>query len=162
MKYFGTRGLIWVGLACFLSALTALPQSINSGTVLGTVIDPSGAVIAGAMVRLQNSVTGYMQSVTTDSSGAFRFNNVPQNNYRLTVDAPGFTAANRNLDVRNAVPITLAIPLTVAAETTSVTVEASGAQVETDPSAHQDVDRNAFLKLPDVRPGRQSQPGHHL
>ena len=148
MKYFGRRGLIWVGLACFLSALPALSQSINSGTVLGTVTDPSGAVVAGAMVRLQNSVTGYMQSVATDSSGGFRFNNVPQNNYRLTVDAPGFTAANRNLDVRNAVPITLTIPLTVAAETTSVTVEASGAQVETDPSAHQDVDRNAFLKLP--------------
>ena len=76
-------------LACFLSALPALSQSINSGTILGTVTDPSGAVVAGAMVRLQNSVTGYMQSVTADSSGAFRFNNVPQNNYRLTVDAQG-------------------------------------------------------------------------
>jgi len=135
-------------LACFLSALPALSQSINSGTILGTVTDPSGAVVAGAMVRLQNSVTGYMQSVTADSSGAFRFNNVPQNNYRLTVDAPGFTSASQNVDVRNAVPITLNIPLSVAAASTSVTVEASGAQVETDPSAHQDVDRNAFLKLP--------------
>src|SRR5215472_10055447 len=135
-------------MACFLSALPALSQSINSGTVLGTVTDPSGAVIAGAMVRLQNSVTGYVQSVTSDSSGAFRFNNVPQNNYRLTVEAASFTAANQNVEVRNSVPITLNIMLSVAEATTSVTVEASGAQVETDPSAHQDVDRNGFLKLP--------------
>src|SRR4029077_2163775 len=124
-------------LACFLSALAAFSQSINSGTILGTVTDPSGAVVAGAMVRLQNSVTGYMQSVTADSSGAFRFNNVPQNNYRLTVDAPGFTATTQNVEVRNSVPINLTIPLNVAAASTSVTVEASGAQVETDPSAHQ-------------------------
>jgi hypothetical protein len=149
MKFsFGGSGWLWVASACILIAGPAFAQSINSGTVLGTVTDPSGAVIAGAMVRLQNSVTGYTQSVTADSSGAFRFNNVPQNNYRLTVDAPGFTSATQNVEVRNAVPITLTIPLNVAAASTTVTVEASSAQVETDPSAHQDVDRNAFLKLP--------------
>jgi hypothetical protein len=100
------------------------------------------------MIQLKNSVTGYMQSVTSDSSGAFRFNNVPQNNYRLTVEATSFSAANQNVEVRNSVPITLNIMLSLAAASTSVTVEASGAQVETDPSAHQDVDRNGFLKLP--------------
>src|SRR5579872_2944872 len=125
-------------LACFLIAWPALAQSINSGTVVGTVTDPSGAVVSGAMVRLENSVTGYSQSVATDTSGMFRFNNIPQNNYRLIVDAPGFAAAPQNLDIRNSVPITLNIPLTVAASSTTVTVEASGAQVETDPSAHQD------------------------
>src|SRR5690242_8751404 len=117
-----------------LCVLPAISQSINSGTVLGTVTDPSGAVVAGAMVQLQNSVTGYSQSVTTDNAGTFRFNNVPQNNYRLTVQTAGFTAATQALDVRSAVPITANVTLSVAAESTTVTVEASGAQVETDPS----------------------------
>jgi hypothetical protein len=139
-------GRLWLTLS--LCILPAFSQSINSGTVLGTVTDPSGAVVAGAMVRLQNSVTGYLQSVTTDNAGTFRFNNVPQNNYRLTVQTAGFSAANQTLDVRSSVPITANVTLNVAAESTTVTVEAAGAQVETDPSAHQDVDRAGFLKLP--------------
>jgi hypothetical protein len=100
------------------------------------------------MVRLQNSVTGYSQSVATDNTGTFRFNNVPQNNYRLTVQTSGFAAATQSLDVRSSVPITANVTLNVAAESTTVIVEAAGAQVETDPSAHQDVDRAGFLKLP--------------
>ena len=46
--------------------LPGFAQSINSGTVSGTVSDPSGAVIAGASVRLSNAVTGFNQSATTD------------------------------------------------------------------------------------------------
>jgi len=139
-------GRLWLTLS--LCILPVLSQSINSGTVLGTVTDPSGAVVAGAMVRLQNSVTGYSQSVATDNTGTFRFNNVPQNNYRLTVQTSGFAAATQSLDVRSSVPITANVTLNVAAESTTVIVEAAGAQVETDPSAHQDVDRAGFLKLP--------------
>jgi hypothetical protein len=45
------------------------------------------------------------------------------------------------------------ITLKVAAEVTTVDVQASGAAVESDPSAHQDVDRSSFLKLPTFNPG---------
>ena len=103
-------GRLWLTLS--LCILPVLSQSINSGTVLGTVTDPSGAVVAGAMVRLQNSVTGYSQSVATDNTGTFRFNNVPQNNYRLTVQTSGFAAATQSLDVRSSVPITANVKVT--------------------------------------------------
>ena len=128
-------------------------QSINSGTVNGTVTDPSGARIAGAMVRLENPVTGYMQSVVADAMGSFRLNNVPVNNYKLSATAPGFAAATQDVDVRNSLPITTNITLTVASAATTVTVEAAGASVETDPSAHQDVDQSSFSKLPSFDPG---------
>ena len=89
-------------------------QSINSGTVSGQVTDPSGAFIAGAKVRLTNPVTGFEQCAVTDTSGAFRFNSVPVNNYHLEVSAPGFNTAQQNVDVRNSVPVVANIALNIA------------------------------------------------
>ncbi len=128
-------------------------QSINSGTITGAVTDQSNAVVRGAKVTLRNPVTGYDQSTVTDESGVFRFNNVPQNGYRLTVTAPGFSNASQQIEVRSSVPMTANVALTVASSSTTVTVEASGAMVEQDPSAHIDVDRNQILKLPLSDPG---------
>ena len=137
----------------FALALPGFGQSINSGTVSGTVSDPSGAVIAGAEVRISNAVTGFNQTATTDTSGAYRFNSVPLNNYRMTVSVAGFAPATQDADVHSTLPTTVNFTLTVAAESTTVVVQAEGAQVETDPSTHQDVDRNSFLKLPSFDPG---------
>ena len=64
--------------AICLIALPGFGQSINSGTVMGQVADPSGALIAGATVRLTNAVTGFERSVVADSNGAYRFNNIPE------------------------------------------------------------------------------------
>jgi hypothetical protein len=137
----------------FALALPGFGQSINSGTVSGTVSDPSGAVIAGAEVRLSNAVTGFNQTVATDTSGAYRFNSVPLNNYRMTVSVAGFAPATQDADVHSTLPTTVNFVLKVAAESTTVVVQAEGVQVETDPSTHQDVDRNSFLKLPSFDPG---------
>jgi Carboxypeptidase regulatory-like domain/TonB dependent receptor/TonB-dependent Receptor Plug Domain len=137
----------------FALILPGFGQSINSGTVSGTVSDPSGAVIAGAAVRLTNAVSGFNQSATTDNNGAFKFNSVPLNVYRMTLTAPGFTTVTQDVDVHSSLPTTVNIALKVATETTTVVVQAEGAQVETDPSTHQDVDRNTFLKLPSFDPG---------
>ena len=76
MCYRSFRKLIWLVV---LASSPMLPQSINSGTVLGTVTDQSGGAIPGATLR-QNPVTGYTQSFTTDTAGSFRFTNIPQNN----------------------------------------------------------------------------------
>ena len=128
-------------------------QSISSGTVQGSVTDPSGAVIVGAEVRLVNPVTGFQQMATTDTSGAYRFSNVPLNEYQLSVTMPGFASASHHVDVRSTLPIAVNVSMKLAAEATTVTVEAAGAQVETDTSTHQDVDRSAFMKLPSFDPG---------
>ncbi len=149
------RPLVWAHLAILGSINLLWAQSINSGTVAGTVMDQSGAIVRGARVALHNPVTGYEQSTTTDSKGSFQLNNVPQNPYRLVISAPGFDVATQAVEVRGAVPVTVKVTLTVAAETTSVTVESGGAMVESDPTAHQDVDRNSFLKLPTFDPADQ-------
>src|SRR5256884_9762334 len=96
------------GLVLFVFLFNCAPadaQSINSGTVTGTVTDQSGAVVSGAKVVLRNAITGYEQSATTDETGSFRFNNVPQNPYRLTATAPGFSASTQDIDVRRSIPM---------------------------------------------------------
>src|SRR5262245_20269016 len=83
---------------------SGLAQSLGSaGTVTGVVNDPNGAVIAGATVVIQNSVTAYKRTTNTDATGAFRFSDVPQNNYQLTASASGFGAASQSLAVRTSV-----------------------------------------------------------
>jgi hypothetical protein len=144
----------FVYLALFASvAGLSYAQSIGSGTVTGTVTDQSNAIVRGAKVTLRNPVTGYDQSTVTDESGVFRFNNIPQNGYRLTAAASGFSVANQEVEVRSSVPMTVNISLTVSSSSTTINVEASGAMVEQDPSAHIDVDRNQILKLPLSDPG---------
>ena len=140
---------IWLAL---MAAVPAFSQSIASGTVGGAVSDSSGAVIAGAAVELRNPNTGYEQSAKTDNSGAFRFNNVPFNNYRLTAKTSGFAAATQEVDVRGTVPVNTNFTLNVAAANTTVEVEANGALVETDTSAHTDTDSVTFSKLPGFDP----------
>ena len=147
------RRVALIPLVLAASVISAGGQSISSGIVQGTITDPSGALIAGAEVRLSNAVTGFLQTITTDTSGTYRFANVPLNEYQLTVTVAGFQTDSEHVDVRSTLPITLNVSLKVATETTTVTVEAAGAQVETDTSTHQDVDRSLFMKLPIFNPG---------
>ncbi len=56
-----------------------LAQSLVSGTVDGTIVDPTGAVVVGATVEIRNPITGFQQTAMTDSMGMFRFTNVPFN-----------------------------------------------------------------------------------
>src|SRR5215510_8490341 len=143
-------------LACMLYSLSAsgLAQSLGSaGTVSGVVSDPDGAVIAGATVVIQNPVTGYRRAATTDTAGAFRFSDVPQNNYQLTVSANGFSSVSQSLSVRTSVPISVNIPLTVGDVSNEMTIESSAANVENIPTTHTNVDQSLITRLPVRSPG---------
>jgi hypothetical protein len=123
-------------------------QSGSSGSVEGTVVDQSGAVVPNATVEIHNPVSAFSRSTTTDGAGKFAFPNVPFNPYHLTVTAAGFAAAPQDVEVRSVVPVSLKIALQVGGSATAVTVEAGGDLVENDPAFHTDVDRGLFDKLP--------------
>jgi len=128
-------------------------QSLGTaGTVEGAVTDANGAVIAGANATIE-SVTGYKRSTTTDQAGTFRFENVPSNNYQLTVSAQGFKVARQSLSIRSAVPVSVTFALSISGVEESVTVEAGGDVVENVPSAHTDVPENLLQKMPATAPG---------
>ena len=116
--------------------------------VHGSVLDPSGAVIAGAVVTIQNPVSHYTRITASDSQGKFELGNIPYNNYHLTVAATGFQAGTQDIDVRSSVPLELKISLTLGKETQTVTVEAAADLLENDPISHTDIDRGLFDRLP--------------
>jgi len=95
----------------------------SSGTVRGSVTDPSGASVRGAIVEIQNPVSHYSRSAQTDAQGNFEFDNIPYNNYHATASAAGFQVAEQDLDVRSAVPVELKISLKIGTSETTVTVE---------------------------------------
>ena len=61
------------------STFSALYAQSNSGSISGVVTDPSGAVVPGATVSIQNLVSAYTRTTTTDNAGHFQFTNLPFN-----------------------------------------------------------------------------------
>jgi len=99
---FSSRPLLAV-LLTFLSvavAPIAQAQAGNSSTISGVVLDPTGAVIPNASVVIQNPVSGFARSTTTDGEGRFSVFNVPFNPYHLTVSAQGFANDVQDVEVR--------------------------------------------------------------
>ena len=128
--------------------LSTPAQSGNAGAVRGTVTDPTGAVVSNATVTLDNARSGLLRTLKTDATGQFVFSNVPFNPYRISISAKGFVQLSREFELRSVVGISLNLVLQVAGSTQTVTVEASGDLIETDPTFHSDVDRDLFIKVP--------------
>src|ERR1700730_10317851 len=145
-------GFRWVSfLALSLSILFLAPsdRAQSSGTIEGVVKDASGAAIPNATVEIHNPVSQFERTTTTDNDGKFRFTSVPFNPYHLTVTASGFSSFAQDVDVRSVVSVNLTANLKVASAETSVTVQGeAGDLLENDPTAHTDVDRNLFSKMP--------------
>lgn len=136
-------------LLLLLPFVTEAQSMGNAGSISGTVTDSTGAVVPGATVEIQNPVSQYSRTSTSDNAGKFSFTNVPLNPYHMTVTATGFSAYRHDVEVRSTVPITLDVALAVGASNQVVTVEGdAGDLVETDSTFHSDVDRGMFDKLP--------------
>jgi hypothetical protein len=85
-KAFGTVLALVLGL----SICTSVHAQVEGGTILGTVADPSGAVIPGAQVTITNLATGISQIVPTDGKGNYSAANLLPGTYSITVAVPGF------------------------------------------------------------------------
>jgi hypothetical protein len=120
-----------------LAGLTqsAFAQSI-SGTILGTVKDPSGKTVAQAKVQLLNKGTDAQRSTLTSETGDFRFGEVEAGVYVLNIEAPGFQKeefAQFELLARETRRLDALLKL--ATQTQTVNVEESmGALIQTDTS----------------------------
>jgi hypothetical protein len=148
-KLFSMFAILIFGFVLVLTAEPARAQLGNSGSIEGVVKDPTGGVIAGAMVEISYPVSGFHRETTTGSDGDFRFTNVPFNPYHLAVTAPGFASYSQDMEVRSTVPTVLQIGLKLGTAATSITVEANGADlVETESTFHTDVDKEMIDRLP--------------
>src|ERR1017187_8373118 len=117
-------------VAWALLGATVNVAQINDATILGTVTDPSGAVVPGATVTATNELTGFSRSVTTGADGSFLIQFLPIGEmYRLESRRDGFktdvkkdialqVGQNARVDVRleigqltQKVEVTSAVPL---------------------------------------------------
>ncbi len=114
------------------AAAVAWSQATNTGTVAGQVVDPSNAVVAGATVTLTDIATGKTHTATTNDAGRYIFVNVPIGTYDINVSKEGFSQAKvlqQSVDVGLTTTVNVGLKLGAATET--VTVEATGAALQT-------------------------------
>ena len=118
------KRLCWsiVPLLLFVATLHGVAQTVT-GAVRGTITDPSGAIVPGAIVTVTNSATGVQTSATTNQSGEYSIRFLQIGQYKLTVKAQGFDTADYgpfSLEIDQTAKVD--IPMRVGSASTSVEV----------------------------------------
>lgn len=88
----------------------------------GTVVDPLGAAVSGARVRLTNVLSGFERRTSTGSDGSFQVLNVPFQTYELQVSHHGFTTHIQAVQLRSNVPVLVPVRLSLAARQEAIEV----------------------------------------
>jgi len=99
--------------------------------IVGTVTDPTGAVVAGANVEVRSGGSGKIRSATCDASGRFSFSGLPEGDYVIQVTQQGFKTAAVALTLEVRDRAVLSAVLSVGSVNEAVEVSAGAVQVET-------------------------------
>ena len=159
----------WVLLPALLAAMV-WAQGGATGAMTGQVLDPSGAVVPGATVKITNHATGQVaRTVKTDASGSFTALLLPVASYDVTVSAPGFAQGTVNsVDVRvtettrmtaKLVPQTVKQEVEVQAEvqTVETTTATTGEAIESNTIRTLPLATQNFQQLLSLSAGASSQ-----
>ncbi|MEO8127543.1 MAG: TonB-dependent receptor [Bryobacteraceae bacterium] len=122
----------------------------GTGTILGTVTDPSGAVVAGAQVAAKKLDTDETRTLTTDETGNYQFNALPPGTYSLTASAPAFkTGVVSNLVLRVNTQTRADFSMQIGSTSDTVKVTASAPLLQTNTAAlGTAIDNRTVLELP--------------
>jgi hypothetical protein len=125
-------------------------QFAQRGAMQGAVADPSGAIIPGASVSLEQLGQNQTRQTTTDARGHYEFDGLVAGQYRLTVTAQGFdTAKSEGVTVNIGSPSTYDFKLQPGAVTQTVTVNTESAGLQTDQaSVSTDISARQMEELP--------------
>src|ERR1700722_12317958 len=116
----------------FAAFATVLPLAAKSSSLQGTVTDPQGAVIPGAVVTITNTETGVVRKEPTDANGVYRILPAPPGPYKVEIQKPGFPTEASSVTLQLALPERPNVQLNggqtsnggnVAAESTTITTE---------------------------------------
>jgi len=140
-------------------------QATNSGTVVGEVTDPSGAVIEGATVVITDTSSGVKMAKVSNADGKYAFPSVPPGTYTITASKAGFVSAStqaQTVDISSQLTINLA--LKVGGGTETVEVQSIGTELQTlNSTVGQTIPHEAIDSLPslnhDVNTFTTMQPG---
>lgn len=133
-----------------LVLLTSLALAQSTSQLNGSVSDPSGAAVSGAVITLTDAATGTQRSTASNASGLYQFLDVVPGDYRLEASANGFAkVVVPKVTIQVKLPATIPLKLQVAAETTLVTVEGEAPLINrTDASLGNVVAGDQIAELP--------------
>ncbi len=133
-----------------LLGVSQLAFSQGSGTIVGTVSDPSNASVASAKVTITDPATGTSRQAVTNAQGGFVVPALRPTTYTLTVEAPGFnTYSQGNILLTADQTVTVNVALALGQATQTVTVETNVAQTDTYTSTLREVvDQARIVDLP--------------
>jgi hypothetical protein len=124
--------LVLLLVVCASSALSAWAQSTSTGTVAGSVTDPSGAVVAGASVTLTDTTTNIARPTTTNATGRYIYVDVNPGVYTIAATKAGFeTTKTENQEVKVGASLTINLSLQVGGANIVVEVSAAGNELQT-------------------------------
>jgi len=164
-----------VGLLLLLcsSQLLMGQATVGTGAIQGTITDPTGAVVSGAKVTINNKNTGQAISATTNSSGSYTSGALAPGDYVVRVEASGFKTSEVTVGVQVGGSASANLKLEIGQGNVTVEVQANTLAVNTEQAEVQGVLTSAqienlpvngrnFLDLAQLEPGVQIQDGQNF
>jgi hypothetical protein len=145
-----TWGVVFLSLLLSLGVVTGGRAQVLTGTLTGTVTDPSDAVVPDANVTVLDSGTGQKYTTKTNSAGNFTIPNLPNGFFRVEVEAAGFAkAAVERVQVFVAQTAKVVVKLEIARAGTEVVVTAEQTAVQTESiELKNSIERAQIINLP--------------
>jgi hypothetical protein len=123
-------------------------QSLTTGSITGSVYDPSHAVVPGATLELKSLDYGTTASATTNSGGGFTFGLLKPGRYQIAVKTSGFSEVVQTMDVQVGQVTKADVDLTLAKGTETVEVSGTAPLINTEPSQNTAFTEQQVAQLP--------------
>lgn len=140
--------ILIIGLALLMAQIAI--QAQTTGSLSGTITDPSSALVPGATVTIVSNATGAERTATANSSGAFDFQALQPGTYTISVNATGFKrAVARDIVVAVGTAASVTVPLELGLAGEEVTVTAAQDTINTSsPSLTTTINTRQVADLP--------------
>lgn len=114
------RGAVAVAAILLVATGLIAQTTVGTGSIVGTVMDPSGAILSDAQVTIVDTATGETINVKTNSSGAYNSGALSPGNYKVTVIQKGFSSVVTTTIVRVGNTSTVNARMQLGTETTTI------------------------------------------
>ena len=138
-----------LALFALIGAFQLYAQTITTGELGGTVVDPSGAVVPDATVQLKSLDEGSVSVVKSNAGGYYKFAVLKPGNYTITISATGFKSSQQRVAIALGASVAANFKLELGSSTTTVEVSATVEGVDTEnANLNTNFDANQVALLP--------------
>ena len=136
-------------LMFFLLSFSAVSLAQGLGSIVGTVSDPSGAVLSGAKITATEIGTGLVRATSADSQGYYVISSLKPAQYTVSIESSGFRTSKQEVTLLANQALTVNGTLPLGAPTEIVEVTGTGVQVDTSTSTLKNVvEQTRITELP--------------